>query len=485
MADWALTVQELNEYVRKRLAGDPMLRGVRVRGEISGYKLHYSGHRYFILKDEASRINCVMFRQNALELSFEPKNGDKVTLTGQVALFVRDGAYQFYVDEIEQEGAGALFLRFEQLKRRLMAEGLFDPSLKKPLPAYPHTIGIVTSETGAAVRDMIRVAKQRNPSVGILLRPAQVQGEGAARDIADGIAELNANGRSDVILVGRGGGSMEELWAFNEEIVARAIFASRIPVVSCVGHEVDTTIADFVADVRAATPSQAAELAVPVRADIEDALNMRMRRADSLIEGRRQLARSRLDAVRAGQALSHPRRAVILDRRQRLEAIAQSFALQQPRRAMIDERRAALEKLHRANALMNPQKTLIPERRKALRARMDSRVFRNPEAELIGARRERLRALGDRLSRAYLGQQSRRTLALSVWREKLAALNPGDVLRRGYAAVFAEDRVVESVADVRPGMQLTVRLADGRFGAMVTDVTRGSTKSDYGLSDVE
>ena len=484
MADWALTVQELNEYVRKRLAGDPMLRGVRVRGEISGYKLHYSGHRYFILKDEASRINCVMFRQNALGLTVEPKNGDKVTLTGQVALFVRDGAYQFYVDSVEQEGAGALFLQFEQLKRRLMAEGLFDPSLKKPLPAYPHTIGIVTSETGAAVRDMIRVAKQRNPGVGILIRPAQVQGDGAAQDIANGIAELNANGRSDVILVGRGGGSMEELWAFNEEIVARAIFASRIPVVSCVGHEVDTTIADFVADVRAATPSQAAELAVPVRAEIDERLDMMMRRADGLMAGRRQLARARLEKMRAGYALSDPRRAVILERRQRLEAVAQCFALQQPRRALIEERRAALEKLRRANALMNPQKTLIPERRRLLEAQMNSRVLRNPRMEMISPRRERLQALGDRLQRAYLHQRARMTLSMSVWREKLAALNPGSVLERGYAAVFADGRVVESTQNVKPGMRLDVRLADGRFGALVTDVTREPVEKDDGLSGV-
>lgn len=472
MADWALTVQELNEYVRKRLAGDPMLRGVRVRGEISGYKPHYSGHRYFILKDEASRINCVMFRQNALGLSFEPKNGDKVTLTGQVALFVRDGAYQFYVDDMEQEGAGALFLRFEKLKRQLMAEGLFDPSLKKPLPAYPHTVGIVTSETGAAVHDMIRVAKLRNPSVGILLRPAQVQGAGAAQDIADGIAELNANGRPDVILVGRGGGSMEELWAFNEEVVARAIFASRIPIVSCVGHEVDTTIADFVADVRAATPSQAAELAVPVRSDIEDRLDMLMRRADGLLRSRRQLAQSRLEAVRAGYALASPEKAIIGERRQRLQELRSCFALQQPQKALIDDRRQALERLHQANVLMNPQKTLIPERRKALHARMDSRIFRNPQAELIAQRRERLEALNARMRQAYGALLAKERLSLTLGREKLAALNPNGVLSRGYAAVFDGERVLERVETIRPGAQLRIRMADGSFGAVVTDVQR-------------
>lgn len=328
-----------------------MLRGVRVRGEVSGYRPHYSGHRYFILKDENSRINCVLFRQNAHGLDREIANGDQVTVTGQVSLFVRDGAYQFYADAVEHEGAGALYQQFERLKNRLAAEGLFDPAVKKPLPAYPHTVGIVTSETGAAVRDMIRVAKQRNPRVGILLRPAQVQGEGAAQDIANAIAEINANGRADVILVGRGGGSIEELWAFNEEIVARAIYNSRIPIVSCVGHEIDTTIADFVADVRAATPSQAAEIAVPVLTDVEERLEMLRRRADGLIGGKRQVCRSALERIGASYVLADPARALISERRQRLGRAANSFAIRFPKRAIMDERRARLERLGRTNEI--------------------------------------------------------------------------------------------------------------------------------------
>lgn len=470
MADWALTVQELNEYVRKRLAGDPMLRGVRVRGEISGFKPHYSGHRYFVLKDEASRINCVLFKQHAHGLDRELRDGDQVTCTGQVSLFVRDGAYQFYVESVEHDGAGTLYLQFERLKNRLMSEGLFDPAMKKPLPEYPHTIGIVTSETGAAVRDMIRVAKLRNPSVGILLRPAQVQGEGAARDIVNAIAELNANGRPDVILVGRGGGSMEELWAFNEEIVARAIYNSRIPIVSCVGHEVDVTIADFVADVRAATPSQAAELAVPVRAEIEDRLDMLRRRADGLIFGKRQLARSRLDRAAAGYALSNPQRALIQDRRQRLNALRQSYPLQNPLKALIADRRAKLGKLGQTNAIVNPQRTLIPQRRMALHALMQSRALQDPVQTLIAPQQTRLESLRNRMQTAYRVQNTRDRLSLELWREKLQALNPAGVLNRGYAAVYSGRRVVESVADVKPNMKLRVRLSDGTFGAIVTDV---------------
>ena len=250
-----ITVSELNEYVRVSLAGDPLLRCIRVTGEISGYKQHISGHRYFSLKDERARIQCVMFRQNAQSLLFQPRDGMRVTITGAVSLFVRDGAYQLYAETMEQQGAGNLFQQFEALKRKLMAEGLFDPARKRELPFRPTVIGVATSETGAAVRDIIRVAKRRDPGVGIVVAPCSVQGERAADEIVKSIRLLNRQGQAQVLLVGRGGGSMEDLWPFNEEKVARAIAESRIPVISCVGHETDFTIADFVADVRAATPS--------------------------------------------------------------------------------------------------------------------------------------------------------------------------------------------------------------------------------------
>lgn len=470
MADWALSVQELNEYVRRRLAGDPMLRSVRVRGEVSGYRPHHSGHRYFILKDEAARINCVMFRQNARGLDREINNGDQVTITGQASLFVRDGSYQFYVDQLEHEGEGTLFQRFEKLKQRLMAEGLFDPALKKPLPAFPHTIGIVTSETGAAVRDMIRIAKQRNPGIGILLRPAQVQGEGAAQDIANAIAELNANGRPDVILVGRGGGSIEELWAFNEEIVARAIFASRIPIISCVGHEVDTTIADFVADVRAATPTHAAELAVPVKAEIEEKLMLLQQRAEGLLRGSCQIARSRLEKVGAGYVMSNPSKALVGARRDRLETIRQRYVLQQPRKALILDRKAEMEQLAKASMLMNPRKSLIPQRRLALQALMNALAAQEPREMLIQPGRIRLRGVYGRMRMMYRVQITREKLSLEMLHEKMLALNPANVLGRGYAAVYHGGRIAESIGDISENMKLRVRLADGSFEAVVTDV---------------
>lgn len=303
-----ITVSELNEYVRVSLAGDPLLRCIRVTGEISGYKQHISGHRYFSLKDERARIQCVMFRQNAQSLLFQPRDGMRVTITGAVSLFVRDGAYQLYAETMEQQGAGNLFQQFEALKRKLMAEGLFDPARKRELPFRPTVIGVATSKTGAAVRDIIRVARRRDPGVGIVVAPCSVQGERAADEIVKSIRLLNRQGQSQVLLVGRGGGSMEDLWPFNEEKVARAIAESRIPVISCVGHETDFTIADFVADVRAATPSMAAEMAVPVRAELENARQALSRRLLRSLESGQRLRRLRLEKCMASAALSDPAR---------------------------------------------------------------------------------------------------------------------------------------------------------------------------------
>ncbi|MBR3504181.1 MAG: exodeoxyribonuclease VII large subunit, partial [Clostridia bacterium] len=257
-SDWTLSVSQLNEYVRKSLAGDPMLQNIRVSGELSGVKRHFSGHIYFTLKDESARVQCVMFRSAATGLAFLPEDGMRVVVRGSASLYTAAGAFQIYADAIERQGVGELYLRFEALKRRLSEEGLFDPAIKRELPALPRTIGVVTSRAGAVLHDIVRVARRRDPNVRILLAPAAVQGAGAAEDIARAIALLNRQGEADVILCGRGGGSLEDLWPFNEEIVARAIRSSRIPVVSCVGHETDFTIADFAADLRAPTPSAAA-----------------------------------------------------------------------------------------------------------------------------------------------------------------------------------------------------------------------------------
>ena len=255
------TVKQLNAYIKDLFEKDVFLNRIYVKGEVSNCKYHTSGHIYFSLKDESGTVACVMFAGARAGLSFRMKDGQQVVILGQVSVYERSGAYQIYAKEIQLEGAGKLYEAFEARKKELAEMGMFSPEYKKPLPFYPQVIGIVTAPTGAAIRDMIQIATRRNPYVQLLLYPALVQGEGAAASIVRGISELERK-EVDVIIVGRGGGSMEDLWAFNEEEVARAIFHCQIPVISAVGHETDVTIADFVADVRAATPSEAAELAI-------------------------------------------------------------------------------------------------------------------------------------------------------------------------------------------------------------------------------
>ncbi len=323
MAEWVLGVSQLNEYVRRQLAADPMLKKVRVRGEISGFKRHYSGHLYFALKDEQARVQCVMFRQSAMSLGFEPKDGMQVVVVASASLYVQGGSFQLYCEAMQDEGHGELFVRFERLKASLESEGLFDASLKKPLPLLPRRIGVVTSKAGAALQDIIRVAQRRFPGLPILLASAAVQGDDAAQEIADALDALNRIPDVDVILCGRGGGSIEELWAFNEEVVARAIYRSNIPVVSCVGHETDFTIADFVADVRAATPSMAAELAVPERDDLLYTLQkieVDMTRAQTQ---RIEWLRARIQQLKASPVLKFPGQMLLSAHKENLRALKQ------------------------------------------------------------------------------------------------------------------------------------------------------------------
>lgn len=262
-----ITVSELNSYVKQKIDSDEFLNNVYVRGEISNCKLHYTGHIYFTLKDEKSLIKCVMFKSYTPHLTFVPKDGMKVMVFGSVSVFERDGVYQIYAKAMKEDGIGTLYEQYEKLKAKLEAEGLFAVSHKKPIPQFPNKIGVLTASTGAVIRDIINVSTRRNPNVHIMLLPVPVQGPTAAEAIVNGIKKINNENLADVIILGRGGGSLEDLWPFNEEIVARAIYDSKIPIISAVGHETDFSISDFVADLRAPTPSAAAELAVP---NIED-----------------------------------------------------------------------------------------------------------------------------------------------------------------------------------------------------------------------
>lgn len=273
MAQQVLSISQINEYIRGKMDADALLNAVAVRGEISNYKMYPSGHHYFTLKDENAALRCVMFKGNAMRLRFRPENGMKVIAMGKISVFPRDGAYQLYVSAMSMDGVGDLYAAFEQLKKKLATQGLFDPAHKKPLPKYPGTIGIITSSAGAAVHDMLRILKKRYPLTSVRLLPVRVQGAEAPGEIASAIAYANRYRLADVLIVGRGGGSIEDLWAFNDERVAYAIFDSDIPIISAVGHEPDVTISDYVADVRAATPSNAAEIAVADRDALAETLD--------------------------------------------------------------------------------------------------------------------------------------------------------------------------------------------------------------------
>ena len=349
------SVSEVNRYLKDLLSAEPILRGIAVRGEISNFKKYPSGHCYFTLKDAGSALKCVMFRSYAQYMRFVPQNGMQVVASGSISVYERDGVYQLYAESLLPEGTGDLALAFEQLKEKLTADGLFDSSRKRPLPLFPKKIGVVTSSAGAVLRDIYRVSKRRWPSVQLVLYPVQVQGEGAAEQIAAGIDFFSRKYPVDVIIAGRGGGSMEDLWAFNEEVVVRAIAAAKVPLISAVGHETDFTLADFAADMRAATPSQAAELAVPDRSEVR-------RQVENL----------------TGQLTRQMRREIVA-RRTRLENILQNRVLREPQ-SLLAERRQRLDFL--LEGLQKGAKQNLQSRQHRLGLVMNRLAAINPAAVL-------------------------------------------------------------------------------------------------------
>lgn len=302
----AITVTELNKYIKEKIASDEILNNVLIKGEISNFKLHYTGHMYFTLKDENSLIKCIMFKTYTPHLKFTPKDGMKVMAFGTVSVFERDGVYQLYCKAMQEDGMGSLYTAYEELKAKLEKEGYFDLSHKKKIPFMPKSIGVLTSNTGAVIRDIINVSTRRNPNVYLKLLPVPVQGEGAAEKIAAGIQLMNEKKLADVIILARGGGSLEDLWPFNEEVVAKAIYNSELPVISAVGHETDFTIADFVADLRAPTPSAAAELAVPNIAEVELKLNTYQNRFRQALKKKTELMRLRYEKCMASRVFKEP-----------------------------------------------------------------------------------------------------------------------------------------------------------------------------------
>ena len=414
------SVTRLNNEIKDLLDAVPGYRNLLVQGEISNYKAHSSGHHYMTLKDEGASINAVMFRSDAMRLKFRLENGIKVIVRARVSSFPRTGQVQLYISEVIPDGAGALNLAFEQLKSKLQAEGLFDLVHKKPIPTCPQRIALVTSPTGAAVRDMIRILGRRWPLAKVTLYPAQVQGQGAAESIAQAVMLANAIGEADVILCGRGGGSMEDLWAFNEEVVARAIYDSDIPVISAVGHEPDVTIADFVADLRAPTPSGAAELAVPDRA--EYALSVR-----TLDTRLRTAAHKQLQI-----------------RRQRLTTLQERLELRTPANYIAEKR------------------LLLDQMADRLCAALPARLTREEQ---------KLTVLHQRLLSAGQGGLHKRRLRFAQTVATLDAISPLRVLARGYAVATKGKRgaVVTDAAALQAGDTLHIRFAKGAANCRVTD----------------
>ncbi len=437
-----LTVSELNALARGLL--EEALPSVWVEGEISNLRRYPSGHTYFTLKDAASQIAAVLFRGSAPALRFRPEDGLKVLARGRVTLYEPRGTYQIIVEAMEPAGLGALQLAFEQLKSRLQAEGLFDPSRKRPIPALPRRIGIVTSPSGAAIRDILRVLSRRFANLEVVVAPARVQGPEAAGEIVEGIRALNRLGGIDVLIVTRGGGSLEDLWPFNEEIVARAIVASRVPVISAVGHEIDVTIADLVADLRAPTPSAAAEMVVRSKQELAEriaALRARLLAGARLLVGRRRRDLEALGTDRAFDSV----RSRLRDAMLRLDDAGLRL------RDRLD--RQALDGRHRLDVLrgrMAPGR--LAERLTGRRARAEA------GARLLGAAMEgRLRRGRDRVG---------------AFSERLVALSPLAVLARGYAICrhAASGAILKEAAAARPGDAVEVRLHRGRLGCEVTEV---------------
>lgn len=351
----ALTVSEINQYIKDLIDVNPPLSDVYIKGEISNFKAHSSGHFYFTLKDAQSALRSVMFRSSAQKMTFMPENGMKVIAHGRISVFVRDGTYQLYADSLDPDGVGALYIAFEQLKRKLESEGLFAQEKKKNLPKIPSVVGIVTSPTGAAVRDIIHICRRRFPYAKLVLYPALVQGPDAPASIAAGIAYFNRAHAADVLIVGRGGGSVEDLWAFNTELVARAVAASEIPVISAVGHETDFTICDFVADRRAPTPSAAAEIAVPDTAELKQKFLNIVSREKAVLLQTLERDRQRLLRSSTSRSLRSPMHTVE-DRRMAVASLAQRMDPAMGRE--LEKRRGALAAAGGALGALNPMSVL-------------------------------------------------------------------------------------------------------------------------------
>jgi exodeoxyribonuclease VII large subunit len=419
---------------------------VWVEGEISNFRTVASGHSYFVLKDDKAQVRCVLFKGYRAGIKFQPEDGDQVLMFGRITVYDARGEYQIIAESLEPRGLGALQKAYEQLKEKLDKEGLFDEEAKKPLPVFPWKIGVVTSSTGAAVRDILNVIRRRNPKTSVLLRPAKVQGEGSAKEIAQAIRDLNTNNDVEVIIVGRGGGSLEDLWAFNEEEVARAIYASRIPVVSAVGHEIDFTIADFVADLRAPTPSAAAELTVPVLDEVIK--NIRFLTGDLLeaihrkVEDYRELLNRFMD-----RRFFHQPKEIFSPHIQRLDELDSRMMRSLEQGVLIHQQRLDDRKHRLIQASPKHKIQLLSENL----AGMQNRVVQNIQT-LVRFRKERFDGI----------------------LKNLNAVNPLAILARGYSICSKDEKSLKNNAGVKPGDKVEIRLSEGGLDCTVDKIIEKS-----------
>jgi len=417
-----LTVSAINRYLKAKFDNDDNLRVVFLKGEISNIKYHTTGHIYFSIKDETSKINAIMFSSSAKKLLFKPMDGSKVLVTGRISVYEATGGYQIYVDEMLEDGIGNLYIAFEKLKQDLSKEGLFDQKYKKPIPKIPNKVGVVTASTGAAIKDIISTIKRRFPICEVILFPSLVQGDNAKEDIVKNI-KLAENYDLDVLIVGRGGGSIEDLWPFNEEIVARAIFECTIPIISAVGHEIDFTIADYVADMRAPTPTGAAEMAVPNITDLINNINNLNIRLNEAINKKINFQKLYLDSIKNSFVLKNPL-IIYENKKQKLDYLIE-----------------------------NLNKILL---KKYDNAKHKFEILKNNYI----------------LSKPELLYKDN-VIRLNILIEKLELINPLGVLKRGYSLTYQDDKLINNIDDIKIDSNITIKMHNGDLTAKVLDINKG------------
>ena len=419
------TVTEINKLLKDKIDRDPAFQSVFIKAEISNFKRHSRGHLYFTLKDESSQISAVMFYQNASTLRFAPKEGSKVIVAGYLSLYVTSGTYQIYVQSMQEDGIGDLYVEYEKLKKKLELEGLFRAEYKKPLPLFPRVVGVITSPTGAAVRDIIHVIERRYPLTKVLIYPALVQGEGSKNSLITQINKANQDRYADVLIVGRGGGSIEDLWSFNEEEVAKAIFQSRIPIVSAVGHETDFTIADFVSDLRAPTPSAAAEVVVPDQNALQSELQTFIKRSKYAYTSK----------------LNYERK--------QLEQITKSYLIRDPKRLLI-QKDMMFSALSERLLKLHPQKQLADYQTKV------NELIETSHRNIL----ERMK---------YLSLNYQHTI------EKLELVNPLSIMKKGFSVISKQNQIIQTIDQVHSDDELTIQMSQGEFDCKVLSVRKGDS----------